>query len=139
MKTLNNEIKSVSFPSNILTIQKVESLIDEICQDSNIHEDFYGNILIAVTEAVNNAIVHGNHEDDSKKVSIVISRDKTDLTFAISDEGEGFAFDNLPDPTSPENIEKEEGRGIFLMNALADKVEFLDNGTKVLISFTVMK
>ncbi len=139
MKTLNSEISSVRLPSNIQSIQKVEFLIDEICQDFNIHDDYYGNILIAVTEAVNNAIVHGNAEDANKDVAIVVCSNKQNLSFEISDEGEGFAFDNLPDPTAPENIEKEEGRGIFLMNALADKVEFFDNGTKVVLSFSVLK
>lgn len=139
MKTLNNEIESVTFPSNILNIQKGEVLVDQICHDFNVHEDFYGNILIAVTEALNNAIVHGNQEIESKNISIVVNKDKEDLSFIISDEGEGFAFDNLPDPTAPENIEKEEGRGIFLMKALADKVDFFDNGTKVQLSFTVLK
>lgn len=139
MKTLNNEIESVTFPSSLLSIQKVEGLVDTICQDFNIHEDYYGNILIAVTEAVNNAIVHGNSENVDKKVSVVVNRSKEDLSFSISDEGEGFAFDNLPDPTAPENIEKEEGRGIFLMKALADKVEFSENGTKVLLVFSVLK
>lgn len=139
MKALYNEIESVSFPSKIENIQKVESLIDQICQNYNIHEDYYGNILIAVTEAVNNAIVHGNLEDPNKSVSIVVNKSKDVLSFLVSDVGEGFAFENLPDPTSPENIEKEDGRGIFLMKALADNVEFLDNGTKALLSFFVLK
>lgn len=139
MKTLYNEIESISFPSKIANIQKVEMLVDQICQDNNVHEDYYGNILIAVTEAVNNAIVHGNLEDETKSVSIVVNRNKDQLVFLISDEGEGFAFDNLPDPTAPENIEKEDGRGIFLMKALADKMEFLENGTQVLLSFSVLK
>ena len=139
MRTLYNEIESVTFPSKITNIQKVEVLVDQVCQNNNIHEDYYGNILIAVTEAVNNAIVHGNLEDESKSVSIVVKRGNDELSFLVSDEGEGFAFNNLPDPTSPENIEKEDGRGIFLMKALADKVEFLDNGTKVLLTFSVMK
>ena len=139
MKTLNSEISSVSFPSSMESIQKVELLVDGICQDLNIHDDYYGNVLIAVTEAVNNAIVHGNAENIDKNVRVTISTNQNDLMFEISDEGEGFAFDNLPDPTAPENIEKEEGRGIFLMKALSDKVEFLDNGTKVILSFSVLK
>lgn len=139
METSYKEIESVSFPSDLKNLRIAESLIDDVCRDYHIHEDHYGNILIAVTEAVNNAIQHGNMEDASKTVTIAIHRNDKELKFTIADNGDGFAFDNLPDPTAPENIEKESGRGIFLMKSLADDVSFEDKGAKVILTFVTLK
>jgi len=139
METSYKEIESVSFSSDLKNLSIAESLIDDVCKNCHIHEDHYGNILIAVTEAVNNAIQHGNMEDVSKSVQISIHQNGKDLKFIVADDGNGFAFDNLPDPTAPENIEKESGRGIFLMKSLADDVAFENNGAKVTLTFTVVK
>ena len=86
------------------------------------NEDAYGNVLIAVTEAVNNAIQHGNKENETLSINVSVSDNEKNVCFSVKDEGQGFDFDNLPDPTAPENILKENGRGIFLMRNLADKV-----------------
>ncbi len=125
--------------SDIKNISEVEKLIDKVCDDLKINEDLYGNILIAVTEAVNNAIIHGNTYNADKKVIIDVaqSNSQTELVFTIIDEGKGFDYNNLPDPTAPENIEKPDGRGIFLMKNLSDNVEFFNNGSKVSITFVV--
>lgn len=139
MEASYKEIESVSFTSDIRNISIAETLVDTICRDNSVHEDHYGNILIAVTEAVNNAIQHGNHEDVKKEVIVSVKQNLDELCFTIKDKGDGFAFDNLPDPTAPENIEKESGRGIFLMKSLADKVSFEDNGSKVTLTFGNVK
>ena len=60
------------------------------------------------------------------------------VSFTVKDEGSGFNYDSLPDPTNPENIEKPNGRGVFLMRNLADKVSFEDNGSKVILDFKVV-
>jgi|SRR5690554_2230994 len=135
MNAVYKEIESVTFPSDLEKISFVETLIDEVYSAQNIHEDFYGNILIAVTEGVNNAIVHGNREDKSKNVHLSIQISEPSIKFIIEDEGIGFAFNNLPDPTAPENIEKESGRGVFLMKALADTVEFENQGRRIVLTF----
>lgn len=127
----------VSFASDFKNLNIVESLIDKICKEHKIQEDFYGNILIGVTEAVTNAIQHGNLNDVSKKVTVSYLINDKKLTFVIRDEGKGFSFADLPDPTSPENIEKESGRGIFLIKSLADEVSFENNGNKVIVSFFI--
>jgi len=129
----------LSINSDINNISHVEKLIDNVCEDLNISDDIYGNILIAVTEAVNNAIIHGNKNNSNLCVSINTTeeKNKTEIVFSITDEGVGFDFNNLPDPTSPENIEKPDGRGIFLMKNLSDNVDFFNNGSKVSITFVV--
>ena len=118
-------------------LRLVERLIEDVCEVYNISEDNYGNILIAVTEAVNNAIAHGNENNPQKKVQIGFENGDKKLTFSVSDEGKGFDFTSLPDPTDPENIDKLNGRGVFLMKHLADKVEFNQNGKEVLLTFNL--
>jgi serine/threonine-protein kinase RsbW len=128
-------IESISIASSVENIHLVESAIDRVCQQIGLNEDLYGNVLIAVTEAVTNAIVHGNGSQISLSVFVDAYESETELIFSVKDEGKGFDFDNLPDPTAPENIEKEDGRGIFLMRSLADEVSFDQNGKVVNISF----
>ena len=128
-------MQSIEIGSDLKFMTEVELLIDTVCEDLKLNEDHYGNILIAVTEAVNNAIVHGNHNDEDKKVKVVVAKDEEKVMFTVADEGKGFDFNNLPDPTAPENIEKPDGRGIFLMKNLSDEVDFELNGSKVSITF----
>jgi serine/threonine-protein kinase RsbW len=116
-------------------ITEVEGLINELCEEFHVDETHYGEILIAMTEAVNNAIVHGNKLDTNKMVNIQVSVEGPVLEFKISDEGPGFDFENIPDPTSPENIEKPNGRGVFLMRQLADSCEFEELGRIAIMRF----
>ena len=117
------------------SINLVEKLIDEIKSEYNIHEECYGNMLVAVTEAVNNAIQHGNKYDPEKMVHISYEIEPDQIAFTVSDEGTGFDYINLPDPTDPENIEKPTGRGVFLMKHLADQIIFSENGRVVELYF----
>lgn len=126
---------SIEIGSDLKYITEVESLIDTVCEDLKLNEDHYGNILIAVTEAVNNAIIHGNENNEYKKVKVEVETQTDKITFIVLDEGLGFDYNNLPDPTAPENIEKPYGRGIFLMKNLSDEVDFDLNGSKVSITF----
>ena len=127
--------RMLTFPSKTENISLVESLIDNLCDEYKITEDNYGNILVAVTEAVTNAIQHGNKNDQSKCIHVSFEPEENALSFSISDEGSGFDYTNLPDPTSPENIEKPNGRGIFLMKNLADEIEFQEEGKVVKLRF----
>lgn len=127
--------KELTFASTTDNISIVEKLVDELVEKYSIKEDFYGNILIALTEAVNNAIVHGNKLDEDKNVHVRVSNEEAVLRFHIEDEGPGFDYDNLPDPTAPENIEKPNGRGVFLMRNLADRCEFHEDGKIVELEF----
>lgn len=125
----------IEFPAKAENISLAEKLIDEACGKYNVHESRYGNILIALTEAVNNAIHHGNGLDPSKTVTLGYEVHPDSITFVVKDQGAGFDFEHLPDPTDPQNLEKPHGRGVFLMRALAEKVEFDDNGATVALSF----
>jgi len=126
---------SIQSPSIIENIRMIESFIDNAKERFHLDDDIYGNIMIAVTEAVNNAIKHGNSGNSSKNVQLSLSLNENLLKFIIKDEGTGFDYDNLPDPTAPENIEKPGGRGIFLMKHLSDEVHFTEGGKTVELSF----
>lgn len=130
------QIESLSIPSEFEAVQRVESLIDNVCERLCVNEDSYGNVLIAVTEAVNNAIIHGNKMNRDLNVDLYVGDKETDFCFSVKDHGDGFNFNNLPDPTAPENINKEDGRGIFLMRSLAEEVEFDNEGRDVNIYFS---
>jgi len=129
--------KSLEIHSKIENLRKVEKLVDELSAEYNISTDIYGNILIAVLEAANNAILHGNKLEEAKLVKINMSIAREKLIFKIEDEGPGFDYKNVPDPTAPENIENVNGRGIFLMEKLSDKMEFTRNGATVELEFNL--
>jgi serine/threonine-protein kinase RsbW len=126
---------SIQIPSIVENIRMIESFIDNAKERFHLDEDLYGNIMIAVTEAVNNAIKHGNSNNSSKNVFLSLTLNENLLKFVIKDEGLGFEYNNLPDPTAPENLEKPGGRGIFLMKHLSDEVKFTENGKTVQLSF----
>lgn len=128
-------IDSLTILSELENLPVVETLIDRVCQSVGVHEDVYGNVLIAVTEAVNNAIIHGNKLNKNMPVALDVYDETSSFCFSVADEGSGFDHENLPDPTAPENIEKENGRGIYLMRHLADEVEFNESGNQVMVSF----
>ena len=130
-------IKQVELSSTVDSLSKIEGFIERMCEQSKVSEDYYGNILIALTEAVNNAITHGNQLDPNKKVNLNMETTSKDVEFTIKDEGGGFDYNNVPDPTLPENLEKLSGRGVFLMNNLADEVTFEDDGATIRLRFTV--
>lgn len=126
---------SIQVPSMIENIRMIESFIDNAKDRFHLDDDIYGNIMIAVTEAVNNAIKHGNNGIKTKNVHLSLFLEESLIKFIVKDEGDGFNFSSLPDPTAPENLEKPGGRGIFLMKHLSDEVEFKDNGRIVELSF----
>ena len=126
---------TIEFPSIVDNIKIVESFIDNSRDAYHISDDLYGNILVALTEAVDNAIQHGNDNDKEKKVRLTCASNHTEISFVIEDEGKGFDFNTLPDPTSNENILKPNGRGIFLMKHLSDVLKFENQGKKVEMVF----
>ncbi len=130
MKTIK-----ISIPSLIDNIKVVESFIDNAREKFEINDDVYGNIMISVTECVSNAILHGNKADKEKSVHLELQMDEGLLQFIVSDEGEGFDEDSIQDPTSPENLEKPGGRGIFLIKHLTDEFKLEGNGSKATLGF----
>lgn len=127
--------KDLQIPSDIGNLRMVEKAIDEFSAELNLSDEVYGNVMVATMEATNNAIIHGNNSDPSKEVKIIIQLDGKELKVHVEDQGLGFDFQNVPDPTAPENLEKINGRGIFLMEHLSDEILYLDEGRIVELKF----
>ena len=128
---------SITIKSEIESLHRVEKFIDEIYDEYHFSDEVYGNILIATLEAANNAIVHGNKKDFKKNVHIDFQVGDKKLELTVKDEGPGFNYTDIPDPTSPENLEKTSGRGIFLMEKLSDNIDFQENGRVVKLTFNL--
>lgn len=134
----NTSLYTLQLPSRIDSITIVENFIDELSAKYGFSDELYANVLTCLSEAVINAIVHGNRESLDKKVyiNLEVIEDKR-LIFTISDEGDGFDFNNLPDPTAPENIENLTGRGVFIIKKLADQCIFNSKGNELELHFKI--
>lgn len=127
--------KKIKIESSSENLRVVENAIDETTTILGISQDSYGKILVSTMEAVNNAILHGNRSDPKKIVEIVITYKTNELKIKVADEGPGFRPENIPDPTIPENIEALNGRGVYLMSHLSDKIKYNKKGNSVTITF----
>ena len=127
--------KKVKIKSEIKNLIEVENLVEDLSGKLSLDKDIYGNVMIALIEGANNAILHGNKLDKDKNVEIEAIYEDDELRVVIADEGDGFDYLHLPDPTAPENINNPYGRGIFLMKRLSDEINFMDNGSKIEMCF----
>lgn len=129
----------LELPSNPQNIEKVQRFVKEIASEFRLSPDLHGDILTSLTEAVNNAIRHGNHCDESKTVQIALCKNRGSLDIRVSDQGHGFDYRQVPDPTAPENICNDGGRGVFLIHQLCDRVRYANNGSTVEMRFKISK
>jgi len=118
-----SEVKKVylEIASERNNINKVEELMLKANEDFGINLDKFGKMMIAVTEIVMNAIVHGNKENPNKKVRVYVEHDKNIMRIAVTDEGEGFDIGKMTDPTISENLLDAHGRGVFIARAMVDE------------------
>ena len=119
------------------SVSEIEGFIEQIREEVEIPDELYGNILVCLTEAVNNCIIHGNKFSPEKKVVLTCVKKDNVMSFTAADEGEGFDFNHLPDPTAPENIEKVTGRGVYLMRQLSDYLNYSNRGASVEMRFNI--
>lgn len=129
--------KDLEIASDVQNLRLIEKLIDELQFELDLSDESYGNVLVATIEATNNAIIHGNKSDPNKIVLVKVEKESNELVVNIKDQGSGFNPDTIPDPTAPENLEKINGRGIFLMERLSDEIRFSDEGRNVELKFKV--
>jgi len=122
--------------SQLVNINKVRQFLDEIFNESCLNRNYFNRVFLGISEAVNNSIVHGNCLDKEKQVFIRVIFEDSQLHVEIKDEGIGFILEGIDNPTENRNLKKENGRGIFIMQNIADKVEYYDGGSKVLIKYT---
>lgn len=114
--------------------ERVPDFVEEIQNEAGLSDKITGNFMLLLSEAVSNAIDHGNKNDPSKKVEIEIQITGKEIKASVHDEGEGFNPDNTKNPVMEENLLDPSGRGIFILKELADSVEFEDNGRKLIFA-----
>ena len=129
--------KSLCIKSNYIHLKEVEFFIDEILSPCKLNSRQVAYITLGVCESVNNAICHGNHFDEHKSVTLFSEISGECILFEIHDEGEGFDYTNIPDPTHKENIRNEGGRGLFIIRNLVDELSFKKNGSVIQLKFNI--
>jgi serine/threonine-protein kinase RsbW len=121
-----------SNPNNLIT---VEEFVNYFSKELKLDEEKLPGLLLAVTEAVTNAIIHANKCDETKKVTMNVLKDDHKLIITVKDEGKGFDPAKVPDPTAPENLLKDSGRGLYLMKIYMDELKYniTPSGTETIL------
>lgn len=125
--------------SELGNILKVEGFLEQIMSEFDVEDRDRAKVALSVVEAVNNSILYGNKLNPAKKVELKAEKDGDKLTVTVRDEGEGFEYWKIPDPTTPANIMKIAGRGLYLMMTLTDDLLFHQNGKEVIMMFNLKK
>ena len=139
MPDKKNTVFVLVLESNPKNVVRVEGFLEKLNRQLHLDEAKYNKLLVAITEAVNNSIIHGNLRDPKKKVTLTCEVNHAVLIVRVRDEGQGVDPARLPDPLAEENLMRENGRGVFLMRSMMDKVEF-DNspdGSEVVMTMTL--
>ncbi|GBD88550.1 anti-sigma F factor [bacterium BMS3Abin03] len=125
-----------SDPNNLIT---VEEFVNYFCKDVQMDEEKISKVLLSVTEATTNAIIHANKADINKKVTIDAFREGSKLIIKVKDEGQGFDPGKVPDPTEPENLLKDSGRGVYLMRFYMDDIKYnqTPTGLETILSINI--
>ena len=113
----------ITLESLLPSVDKAEEIVMQEAAKAGFDEDDQHQIGMAVRECCVNAVVHGNRYNQNKKVHLEIERSKDGLTVTVGDEGEGFDMSSLPDPTAPENLLRQSGRGLLLIRAFMDEFD----------------
>ena len=133
----SSELFTLQLPSKTESIAQLEVLIEGLADKYQVAEDTFANMMTCLNEAVINAIIHGNKRDETKKVIINAEVEPKRIIWTISDEGPGFDYNNLADPTAPENLENLTGRGVFIIKHLADQCIFNAAGNTLELHFKI--
>lgn len=129
-------VREITIASDLKEMHRVEAFIEEISDQFNINHTYFGHLLVAITEAVKNAITHGNGNDPLKLVTIGFEARESSLLFSVTDEGRGFDRTAITDPLEAEEGEIS-GTGIFLIRRLADEVSWVDPGNRIEFGFSI--
>lgn len=122
----------LDIPSDLSTIEEAVEFVMQRCTCGNDNpSQLRLNLRVGLAEALANAMLYGNGKDPSKRVKMEVAFQDSTITARITDQGSGFDPRAVPDPTTPANITRAEGRGIFLMRKLLDEVHFNDQGNSV--------
>ena len=120
-------------------LDRLEGFLDDLQQNLGFDDELYAKLMLTVSEAATNGIVHGNQLDPSKKVVLTAESDGKRLIITSKDQGPGFNPKEIANPLAEENLLNTSGRGVFLMNEYAEEVTYLDNGTKLVLKFNLIQ
>lgn len=121
--------------SEFETLEQLVDVTEEFADNQSLSEDLRDRILVAVSEASSNAMRHGNKFDPNKVVTVHLIKRDGAIEIMVQDEGQGFVRERVADPLLPENLFKTSGRGLFLIEELADEVRFADGGRQLNMIF----
>ncbi|MCP9292104.1 ATP-binding protein [Gracilimonas sediminicola] len=130
-------LQTLTLQSTYEEVERVEHMLAALQEELGFNDEFYARLMLTVSEAATNGILHGNKLDESKIVTIKAYKDDSKLIFDSKDQGEGFDPESIPDPLAEENLLKTSGRGVFLMEEYADEVSYSENGTRLKLVFTL--
>jgi len=130
------QVVTHSAPSIYEHLTAFAQVLESAIEQAGVSEDEQVDLMVAVMEALNNAIDHGNGEDASKKVHLKIEIMPRAITVWVQDEGPGFNPDSTPDPREPENLMNDSGRGLLMMRAFMDEVDFVPSQSGTLVKMT---
>ena len=132
-----SDTKKLVLDSKFEEMERLEPFINELKQWADINDEDSSRIMLSLSEAVNNAIIHGNNKNPEKQVVVHSALDEENriLTISVQDEGEGFDPEEIPDPLKEENLLNESGRGVYLIRQYADELQFSEGGSKATIIF----
>lgn len=131
----HTEKKTLTLTSEFDEIQKLEAFVDDLRQWLSLEEDLNSRVMLALNEAVTNAIIHGNKENPDKKVTVTASTSGNSLHITVEDEGEGFDPKELPNPLEKENLLNTGGRGVYLIQEYTDETNYEKGGSKLIMKF----
>ena len=127
--------KEIILDSTFEEVERLEDYLNELQEWADFSDEDYARIMLTLSEAATNAIVHGNKENPNKKVTIRCKLVDKKLVISVKDEGAGFDPSNIPDPLKEENLLNVGGRGVYLIKEYADELRFEENGTKLIMAF----
>jgi len=127
--------KEIVLESSFDEVEHLEDYVNELQNWADFNDEDYARIMLTLSEAVTNAIVHGNKENPEKRVTIRSELTDGTLSISVKDEGAGFDPSNIPDPLKEENLLNIGGRGVYLIKQYADDLQFNENGTKLEMLF----
>jgi serine/threonine-protein kinase RsbW len=113
----------IIIPSSSDFLADVDRYLEEKLSQAGIDDSIVADIAISVSELVNNAIIHGNRFNKNKQVEIRFTIKKSEVRISVEDQGDGFDFNDLPDPVADENLLREVGRGLFIVKSFVDEVD----------------
>ena len=131
------KLYTLQLPSKAESIVELENLIEEIADTFQVGEDTFANMMTCLNEVIMNAITHGNKFDGNKIVIVNVEAEGRRLIWTVTDEGAGFDYNHLPDPTAEENLESLSGRGVFIVKQLSDQCIFNASGNEVELHFKI--